>query len=124
MQAMLGPVRKYKNLREFFQKRAIELQAAVFDPTVIELVGSSLLPKTDLKSSHTIPEYHGNNMKMPTHGLLRLRSQSTAIRGMATQARSTLKIALLPADGIGKEVIPVRVLYSPDPSRRPCDTLA
>lgn len=37
-----------------------------------------------------------------------------AIRGVATHARSTLKVALLPADGIGREVIPVRILHSLD----------
>ena len=44
---------------------------------------------------------------------LRLGFQRTATRGMTTHARSTLKVALLPADGIGKEVIPVRVLILP-----------
>ena len=42
---------------------------------------------------------------------LRSSFQRTATRGIATHARSTLKVALLPADGIGKEVIPVRVLH-------------
>lgn len=32
------------------------------------------------------------------------------IRSMATAARQSLKIGLIPADGIGKEVIPVRAL--------------
>lgn len=50
---------------------------------------------------------------MRIHGALRPGLQRTAIRGMATQARSTLKVALLPADGIGREVIPVRVLRLP-----------
>ena len=47
---------------------------------------------------------------------LRPSLQRTAIRGMATHARSTLKVALVPADGIGKEVIPVRTLYPLDPT--------
>ena len=47
---------------------------------------------------------------MPPYSALRLGFQRTVIRGMATQARSTLKVALLPADGIGKEVIPVCML--------------
>ncbi|KAF9652114.1 Isocitrate/isopropylmalate dehydrogenase [Thelephora ganbajun] len=37
---------------------------------------------------------------------LRSGLRRNATRGMATQARSTLKVALLPADGIGREVIP------------------
>jgi len=52
---------------------------------------------------------------MIAHGALRTGLRRTAIRGMATQARSTLKVALLPADGIGREVIPVRVLHLLDP---------
>lgn len=36
------------------------------------------------------------------------------IRTMATVARQSLKIGLIPADGIGKEVIPVRV-FNADP---------
>jgi len=50
---------------------------------------------------------------MLIHSVLRSGLQRTATRGMATHARSTLKVALLPADGIGKEVIPVRVLILP-----------
>lgn len=48
---------------------------------------------------------------MIIRGALRTGLRRTAIRSMATQARSTLKVALLPADGIGREVIPVRVLH-------------
>lgn len=51
---------------------------------------------------------------MLIHNGLRPCLQRTAIRGMVTHARSTLKIALLPADGIGGEVIPVRTLHSLD----------
>ena len=61
---------------------------------------------------------------MPAHSALRLGLQRTAIRGMATQARSTLKVALLPADGIGKEVIPVRMLRLLGPGCHRCDALA
>jgi hypothetical protein len=57
---------------------------------------------------------------MLIHSALRSGFQRTATRGMATHARSTLKVALLPADGIGKEVIPVRVLHSLDPTSCPC----
>ena len=48
---------------------------------------------------------------MLIHNALRSGLQRTATRGMATHARSTLKVALLPADGIGREVIPVRMLH-------------
>ena len=57
---------------------------------------------------------------MLIHSALRSGLQRTATRGMATHARSTLKVALLPADGIGKEVIPVRVLYLLDPTHYLC----
>ena len=49
---------------------------------------------------------------MLIHKGLRSGLQRSAIRGITTHARSTLKVALLPADGIGKEVIPVRMLHS------------
>jgi hypothetical protein len=49
---------------------------------------------------------------MLIHKGLRPHLQRSVIRGMATHARSTLKVALLPADGIGREVIPVRMLHS------------
>lgn len=35
-----------------------------------------------------------------------LRSARPAVRSLSTAARSTLKIGLVPADGIGREVIP------------------
>ena len=59
---------------------------------------------------------------MAIHSSLRSCLQRSAVRGMATQARSALKVALLPADGIGKEVIPVRVLHPPDPNHHHCYT--
>ena len=46
---------------------------------------------------------------MLIHNGLRPSLQRTVMRGMASHARSTLKVALLPADGIGREVIPVRM---------------
>jgi len=49
---------------------------------------------------------------MLIHNGLRSCLRRTPIRGMANHARSTLKVALLPADGIGREVIPVRTLHS------------
>ena len=47
---------------------------------------------------------------------LRSGLQHTAGRGITTHARSTLKVALLPADGIGREVIPVSALHLLDPT--------
>lgn len=49
---------------------------------------------------------------MLIHSTLRSGFQRAATRGITTHARSTLKVGLLPADGIGKEVIPVRALHS------------
>ena len=49
-------------------------------------------------------------------GALRSGLQPAASRGVVTHARSTLKVALLPADGIGREVIPVCVLCLLDPT--------
>ena len=76
----------------------------------VGLVGPFQFPKIDLKSPTSFPKHHDNRIKMPIYSALRLGLHRTTVRGMATQARSTLKVALLPADGIGKEVIPVRML--------------
>ena len=49
------------------------------------------------------------NVKLQARTFMMLR---TSFRAFSTGARQTLKIGLIPADGIGKEVIPVSLIHN------------